>query len=156
MTNAADTHLLKRLAALEDIRRLKAEYCRCCDRGYLAEALGALFTEDAVWQSAGRGRHVGRAAIMAFFRTASDAYPWAAHLVTNPIIDLDDDLRSASGQWRMVMPATAAEPDGTSAAIFQISDYAERYRDGGDRWRIASLEVTHRRLTFAQGRWVER
>ena len=56
----------------------------------------------------------------------------------------------------MVMPATAAEPDGTSAAIFQISDYAERYRDEGERWRIATLEVTHRRLTFAQGRWVER
>jgi hypothetical protein len=156
MTDDSQSRTLKRLAAIEDIRRLKAEYCLQCDRGYAPDAFGELFAEDATWQSAGRGRFEGRAAIVAFFATASSAYPWAAHLVTNPIVDVGDDMESATGIWRMIMPASAAEADGSVAAVLQISEYHETYRLESGRWLIASLDVTHRRLTFERGQWVER
>lgn len=156
MTDDTQSQMLKRLVAIEEIKRLKAEYCLHCDRGYAPDALSELFTEDAIWQSAGRGRFQGRAAISAFFATASSVYPWAAHLVTNPIIDVCDDLTSATGFWRMIMPASSTQVDGSVSAVLQVSEYNETYRVVGARWLFASLDVAHRRLTFEQGQWVKR
>ena len=45
-----------KLEAEGDIRRLKTAYAELCDAGYPGEKLGALFTEDAVWDG---GEHFG-------------------------------------------------------------------------------------------------
>ena len=49
-----------RLTAIEDIKQMKALYCAYCDDGYDPEAIGDLFVEDAIWDGADFGRHVGR------------------------------------------------------------------------------------------------
>src|SRR5438067_11911393 len=55
--------LEQRVQALEDvnaIRHLKARYAAYCDDQYNPDAIAALFTEDAVWESQGLGRFEGR------------------------------------------------------------------------------------------------
>ena len=58
--------LERRVRALEDIeaiKQLKYRYADACDRGYDADALADLFTEDAVWDGGLFGRYEGREAI---------------------------------------------------------------------------------------------
>ncbi len=156
MTATAFERTVRHLAAIEEIKQLKALYCLHCDRHYDPEKLSELFTADAVWDSSGRGRFEGREAIRTFFAGASSIFPWAAHLAMNPVIEIDEALSTARGQWRLMMPATSREEDGRELPIFQVSDYAETYRVEDGHWRIATLRVTHRRLTLEGGAWNER
>jgi len=99
---------LERLEALEEIRRLKALYCRYSDRGYEGAgddpvAFAALFVPDAVWQG-GRGEPVvGRKAIEERFVTWRS---FGFHFVSNPIVDVDLDAGRASARWSAIAPAT--------------------------------------------------
>lgn len=149
MTGSIEQTVL-RLAAVEDIRTLKAVYCRLCDQNYSPQALAELFTDDAVWDGGARGRFVGRAAIKAFFQKASDVFPFAAHLVTNPIISVDGD--AATGLWRMLMPCIIEE-NGRQVSAMQVSEYAEQYRRIDGRWLFSELKVQRRRIEFDSAEW---
>lgn len=145
---------IARLEAIEAIKQLKASYCLHCDRGYDPDALAALFTTDAVWDGGGYvGRHVGREAIRTFFAGVAGRFPFAAHLVTNPIITVNGD--EATGLWRMLMPCTLSEADGEHTAI-QVSEYDEVYRRVGGTWLIHRLNVKRHRLDIAGARWEPR
>jgi hypothetical protein len=142
---------LARLEAIEDIRRLKARYCLQCDRGYDGDALAALFTADAVWDAgAHRGVFRGRQAIRDFFDTISATIPYAAHLVTNPLIEVEG--AEATGNWRMLMPCMLREGDANVAA-FQVAEYEETYRRINGEWLIASLKIRLRRLVVPAAEW---
>jgi uncharacterized protein (TIGR02246 family) len=144
---------LARLEAIEEIRQLKHRYCQHCDRGYEPDAITALFTEDAVWDGGAGGKAVGRAAIRAFFVAASGNYPYAAHLVTNPIITVDGD--TATGAWRMLMPCVM-NAAGREVSALSCAEYNETYRRVDGHWLIATLGVKRHRVEFTQDRWVER
>ena len=144
---------LRRLVAIEEIRQLKHLYCLHCDRGYEPDAIAALFTEDAVWNGGLTGQAIGRAAIRDFFAAVSGRFPYAAHLVTNPIITVDGD--SARGDWRMLMPCIIEDGTARYSAI-QCSEYNETYRREDGRWLIASLKVRRHRMQFADAHWTER
>ncbi|MHA6646041.1 nuclear transport factor 2 family protein [Mesorhizobium sp. A623] len=144
---------IERLEALEAIRHLKALYCLHCDRDYDPDALAPLFTEDAVWDAGPvRGVHRGRAAIHAFFVQASARIPYAAHLVTNSIIEVDGD--QATGIWRMLMPCEMGGEGGRFAA-FQVGRYDETYRRVDGMWLIETLKVQLQRLTVPGVAWVD-
>lgn len=142
---------VEQLEAIEAIKKMKALYCLHCDRGYEPDALAALFTEDAVWDGgADGGRYVGRQAIRDFFSRASGRFPFAAHLVTNPIIEVDGD--KAVGLWRMLMPCTLKDADGEHAAV-QVSEYDDAYLRVNGRWLIQRLAVKRHRLVIDGARW---
>ena len=68
------TDLERRIRALEDIeaiKQLKYRYADACDRGYDADTLADLFTEDAIWDGGVFGRYDGREAIRELFRGVS-------------------------------------------------------------------------------------
>jgi CubicO group peptidase (beta-lactamase class C family) len=77
--------ILARLEHFEDIegiKQLKYRYCAYCDNGYDAEAIGALFTEDGVWEaSEPYGAIVGREAIVEFFRSMPEVVSFPVHTV---------------------------------------------------------------------------
>jgi hypothetical protein len=151
MSNGDVAARLARLEAIQAIEQLKALYCLYCDRGYQPDAIASLFTEDAVWDGgADRGRYVGRAAIRAFFAEVSGRFPFAAHLVTNPIIDVNGER--ATGLWRMLMPCTVRDSDREVSAI-QVAEYDETYRYVDDRWLIERLSVKRRRAELPGSRW---
>lgn len=153
MTTASLETRLARLEAIEDIRTLKSLYCTYCDQQYDPDKLAALFTEDATWHAAHRGRMVGRAAIRDFFAGISAKIGFAAHLVMNDRIEVDGDR--ATGRWRMVM-ASMEKFDGVERAVWVLGDYDEVYVREAGGWRIKSLFVAIDLLDPETLRWLRR
>ena len=98
---------VKLLEDIEEIKLLKRRYCAACDDGYDADAIAALFTEDAVWDGGMRGKNEGREEIRRFFQKAPERLPFAIHMVLNPIIEVDGD--TARGIWYLFQPCTWAD-----------------------------------------------
>ena len=139
---------LAALEAIEEIRRLKARYAAACDANYDADAIAALFAEDAVWDGGALGKAEGREAIRAFFRGAPKHFPFAIHHVMNPIIEVDGDR--ASAQWYLLQPATMARGN---RAVWLAATYHDEYARIGGEWKFKRLAVTPRFLTPYEEGW---
>jgi ketosteroid isomerase-like protein len=132
LDNARLEQLERRLRALEDaeaIRNLKALYAAHCDDNYNCDAIAALFTEDAVWESPSLGRFEGREAIRDFFRGASGIFSFAIHYSLNGQIHVDGD--AARAQWYLFMPCTVAAGE---RAMWRAGIDREEYVRIDGRW----------------------
>jgi len=128
------------LTSIENIKKLKAIYCGYCDNNYDPEGLASLFVEDGVWDGGPEfGRHVGTQAIKKFFTSASGSIVFAAHLVMNPIINVDGD--KANGKWRLIMPCTVNNEQGIAESKWLLSAYTEEYQRLDSQWLFRSLKV---------------
>ena len=128
------------LIAIEDIKNLKATYCNYCDSNYDPKGLSNLFVEDGVWDGGPEfGKHTGKQAIHDFFVSASGSIVFAAHLVMNPIINVNGN--SGNGKWRLLMPCTVNNDDGTPESRWLLSAYTEQYVKVGEKWLFKSLIV---------------
>jgi uncharacterized protein (TIGR02246 family) len=131
---------LARLEAIEEIKALKARYCALCDAGYEPDGLAAMFVPDGIWDGGPFGRHEGREAIRNFFRGISGTIRFAAHLVLNPIIEVQGpDI--ATGKWRLIMPFTTTDT-GAPQARWLLSAYDEVYTKQDGAWLFRSLHLT--------------
>jgi hypothetical protein len=139
MTSIEDR--LARLEAVQEIMHLKAAYCRFADADYDAEGIAGLFVEDGVWDGGPEfGRHVGRAAIKAFIDATRGQIRFAAHLVMNPLIEVQDAAH-ATGKWRLFMPCSSVAEAGLEAR-WLLCDYAETYVRQDGRWLFRTIDMT--------------
>lgn len=125
----------QRMQALEDaeaIRNLKSRYAALCDDHYNADAIAALFAEDAIWDSPGLARCEGREAIRGFFRGASTIFSFAIHYSLNGHIEIDGD--TARARWYLFMPCTLAEGN---RALWRAGIDHERYVRIDGVWMFA-------------------
>lgn len=136
---------IEQLVAKEDIRDLKARYCRCLDTKDW-DGLAALFLDNAVLdveQDTGNPPITGRSGILDQIRFAViDAA--TSHQVHTPEIAFtsDDD---ATGVWAMqdrVVWLPGKSPLPGVASITGYGQYHERYRLAADGWKFASLRLT--------------
>lgn len=128
------------LTAIEEIKKLKAIYCSYCDNNYDPDGLADLFTETGIWDGGPEfGRHEGKQAIKAFFTSASGSIVFAAHLVMNPIINVNGDV--ADGKWRLIMPCTVNNDEGVAESKWLLSAYTEKYQKLKSKWLFSSLTV---------------
>ncbi len=128
-----------RVADLLDIQRATHVYARGLDRFDPQEALSA-FTDDAVWDATpvGLERLEGSAAILAFFERDAAAIADQFHVITNHVVDLDDDGVTARGTNYVF-----SEGHTRSGAAFRaIALNEDVYRRTGDGWRIASRRIS--------------
>lgn len=133
---------LARLEAIEDIKALKARYCALCDAEYDPDGLAATFVPDGVWDGGPTfGRYVGREAIRDYFKGISGQIVFAAHLVLNPIIEVQS-ADVATGKWRLLMPCTVKSEAGVPEARWLLSAYDEVYARHEGAWLFKSLTVT--------------
>jgi hypothetical protein len=136
----------RRLQGLEDIesiRSLKARYCQACDDDHNPVAVAACFVEDGLWEGPGLGIHArGRPAIRDYIGgvRASGRMRNSAHMVTNPIIEVDGDR--ATGQWRLLMLYTTKPVDATVEYYRIIGKYDEAYVRVDGAWLFERLTVT--------------
>lgn len=145
---------IARLTAVEDIKNLKAIYCAFCDDQYNPDGLADLFIDDGVWDGGPEfGRHEGRDAIRRFFEGASGSIVFAAHLVMNPIIDVDGDR--ATGKWRLIMPCTVMNDAEEPEARWLLSAYDESYVRQDGQWKFASLTVDSQFYATHVGGWAD-
>lgn len=134
-----------RAETYEDIRDVKARYCRFLDTKDWA-GLAGLFTEDAVLdvrEDTGMDPFIGRDVLIEQIRAAV-IYAKSAHQVHTPEITLNGE-DAATIIWAMqdrVVWNEGKSPIPGVTSITGYGHYHERYvrRDG--RWQIASLRLT--------------
>lgn len=138
MTELSFEQQVTRLAAIEDIKQMKAEYCAYCDDGYDPERLAPLFVEDAIWDGGEFGRYEGVAEIKKFFSGISADIIFAGHLVLNPIITVDGD--TANGKWWLIMPCTT-NLEGKKEARWLAAEYDDDYVKRDGKWLYKHLRL---------------
>jgi hypothetical protein len=143
---------LRRLEDIDEIKRLKARYCAACDGGWDGRAshdtdrIVALFAEDGVWEGGVYGRREGREGIREFYQN-NPAVPFAFHLLTNPIIEVDGDR--AIGNWHLLISMTGADRKATLIAGVFDDEYV-RTPAG---WRIKRSQFSLAFHAPYQGAW---
>jgi ketosteroid isomerase-like protein len=146
--------LERRISALEDIeaiKQLKYRYADACDRGYDADTLADLFTEDAIWDGGVFGRYDGQEAIRQYFQDISSDIVFAMHYMMNPIIEVDGD--AARGAWYLFQTCTFAEGN---TPILGAAKYAERYQRVHGTWKFRHLQLISIFWTPYEEGWVKR
>ena len=139
MTELSFEQQVARLAAIEDIKQMKAQYCAYCDAGYDPEGLASLFVEDGIWDGGKEfGRYEGVAEIKKFFSGISDDIVFAGHLVLNPIITVDGD--TANGKWWLIMPCTT-NLEGKKEARWLAAEYDDDYVKRDGKWLYKHLRL---------------
>ncbi|APR86321.1 Hypothetical protein A7982_11670 [Minicystis rosea] len=129
----------------EALRNLKARYATLSDRCLTtpsresAEALAALFTEDALGDYDFFGRFQGREQLTHAFEAVLPAgMRWSMHYITNPALEIDGNR--AKGRWYFLVQAVTKDgPPGTIQSFH--GSYEDVYVKTPAGWRFASLVV---------------
>ncbi|MHC4109177.1 MAG: nuclear transport factor 2 family protein [Planctomycetota bacterium] len=142
---------VEELRDIEALKRLKATYCHIIDAGRWDE-LYDLFTEDASFDYGFFGSYEGRDQVVnTFFRQlVSAASSFSAHMVHNPVIDVDGD--SASAKWYLTAQTTN-QP--SNRAVWVMGIYDDRFRREGGGWKISSLKFEFHYFTPFDEGWAK-
>ena len=144
---------LIRVESIEAIRTLKARYCDLCDEGYEADALCALFTEDAVWDGGKLGVYEGIEKIHEFFVDMPNVMSFAIHNVTNSAVELSQDGQSAVARWYLIQMATQKEQN---LAVWLTGRYVDQLVLENDIWKFKHVSLTARFYSPYDQGWAER
>jgi hypothetical protein len=140
-----------RLAAIEEIKQLKARYFRCMDtkdwsgfaQVFAADAIMDMSAEMRDGQTEGDGITRGNEAIAEFVRGAVDPVT-TVHHGHMPEIALTSDT-TATGIW--AMEDKLRWPDGAPIrTLHGYGHYHETYTRTADGWRIQSTRLTRLRI----------
>ena len=126
MTSTAPSHE-------EQIRSVLARYCQHCDDGDFS-SFATLFAESATFTVMGT-TYEGREAIQAFMTTAQPVEARGKHLISQPVIDVVDDVAHVATDYAFVAR------EGRSLAITSTGRYVDRFEHGDDGWQIASRVI---------------
>ena len=136
---------LQTLLTIEDIRAVKARYCRFLDAKDW-DGFAGLFTVDAVMdvrEDTGNEPITGVPAIVAQVRFAVD-HASTSHQVHTPEITLTGP-DTASGVWAMqdrVVWQEGKSPLPGIASITGYGQYHESYQREGAAWKISALRLS--------------
>lgn len=142
---------LEKLLAIEDIKTLRAKYCRSID-SHSFDRLCEVLTEDFVLDMSPTGRVLGadvqpiagRDTVIGMMHRAFAPLNMLLHIVTIPEIEFQDAAH-ATGVWRQETFIKETRPDlpGVGLAYATVFDTyrkeADQKENGG--WRIASVRV---------------
>jgi SnoaL-like domain len=155
-SSVALINLERRLRVLEDreeIRELKAKYCRFNDGGWPEQGashmgpVADLFVEDAVWDFRPyMPLAVGRDAIRQSV-VGGQVVPFAMHYISNAEIFVDGD--SGRGTWKLFEPLIM--PDLADKLLLGI--YQETYARTPEGWRFKSIRFTAVRVAQCDKGW---
>ncbi|MEH6758568.1 MAG: nuclear transport factor 2 family protein [Parasphingorhabdus sp.] len=136
---------LQNFQAIEDIRLVKARYCRFLDTKNW-EGFASLFTSDAVMdvqEDTGNPPITGVELIVEQVRFAVE-HAASSHQVHTPEITLDGP-NTAQGVWAMqdrVVWQAGKSPIKGIASITGYGQYHENYRREDAVWKIAALRLS--------------
>lgn len=139
---------LRRLEDRAEIRRLTQEY-RCHLDARDLDAYGLLFAQDGEWLG-GTGYGKTPAGITAMLTerlpgNTGDSGQASWHLLTEPEIDLHEDLATGSVTWALV-----GRDDADAPVMRLLGHYEDTYVRENGRWRfqrrIAHTDIPHRPL----------
>jgi len=147
---------IQTLEDMESIKKLKASYCYWVDAGIAGDAsqmdeLIAHFTDDEPWADFGPfGVHKGKEAVAAFFReVVAGTLSYSAHMVSNPIIEVDGS--KGKGRWYVDVPCTLR---GAERPLWLQAKYGEEYVKEGGEWKWKSITARFDFITPFDEGWV--
>jgi hypothetical protein len=139
--------VLKRLQRLEDqeaIRELIARYADAVDRHGDPRLLKPCFTKDAIWRCKGIGDWKGRDAVLrGLRRNGVVQLPWALHYMTQPVIRLAANGRSAKAHyylWEVCKFRLTEKHEPVSTMIGGW--YDSSFRKEAGVWRFSKTVLT--------------
>ncbi len=146
MSDDALTHRVALLEAERDIARLMATYARLVDDGPDPDALAALFTTDAVYETFGLlaqergadGPIVGREAIRATFQALPEMLSFTAHYLCNPEITVAPDGLAGEGRW-LALELANVEGHGPRVPLVLVAQYHNDFVRQPDGWRFRRI-----------------
>lgn len=141
---------LERLVALEDIRLLRAKYCRYIDSGAF-ERLREIMVPHIVLDLSQTGEMLGAAEagsiapvhgldnVVGYLNEHFTRLKMRLHIVTIPEIDFTDD-EHATGIWRQETYVKEGRTDIPGSGIAFCTVY-DRYEKVDGKWLIAAVRV---------------
>ena len=135
---------LQRLEDIEAIQQLIARYAKAVDHNGDPALVAPLFTEDAVWHCEGIGHWETRAGIVRDIRPNCTTFmPWAIHYMTQPIVDVAPDGRTAtSNHYLWELGKVTPEGGGPTRDTWIGGWYDSRLRKEDGAWRFARIDLT--------------
>lgn len=159
-----------RLQAESASRRLLARYMLLCDcplpqpgldHATRADAIGALFSDDGIWEGvgglhgAGFGQHRGPTQIAAFMRTVlarrDPAMVFNTHYLCSEQLWADEDGRGAEGMWVQFQPWV----HDNGQALLRSSRLHARFCLTDAGWRIARYRTENLFVAPLPSGWAE-
>lgn len=137
--------LEQRVQRLEDIiaiANLKARYLDTADGGWDrishdAEQVKALVADDFTWNGSLFGSFEGVEGAAALWRQCRFNLPFAYHVITNPLIEVDGD--NGHGEWHVQWYAT----DKQGTELWAMAVYQDRFVRTENGWKIKSVAVSN-------------
>ena len=128
------------LMAIEEIKQLKARYCRLVDFNRRDELRG-LFTDDIVYEFEGWSKGRGADSFAGSAETFADRR--SVHRVFMPEIEILSET-AARGTWAM-QEIVQYPPTSDRRSFRGYGYYHEEYRKVDGEWRISSLLLVRQR-----------
>ena len=131
---------LKRIEDTEAIKKLTATYAIYVNKGWNGkevdfEKLPLVFADDARWTSlAMKTDTTGCKEIIEMLKISTAGIDFAMHSFTNPIIDIDGDIASAT--WLLWVAIKSGE---VSNEVFQSEDITYTRTNSG--WKIQTIDL---------------
>jgi SnoaL-like domain len=85
----------------------------------------------------------------------SSQITWALHYVVAPVIEVADDLQTATGSWYLLEPCTMTTHAGPRAMLI-TGRYADTYRREAHGWKISGLSLDCQTISPLDEGWVVR
>jgi len=147
----------QRLTRLEDIEAIKAliaGFSRGADAKCDPDMLRPLFCDDAVFDIGQFGRLEGGDHIVEQMHRNTDiGFDWTLHYLVSPVIEIHDDLETATCFYYLWETATHPTKAGTAQSYWIGGWYdATAVKGGDDRWRFRHLKLTVQLMSpYAEG-----
>ena len=136
---------IQRLLDIEDIKQLKARYCRAVDDASYYHEFAELFAPDGRFIEPPDLEFIGREAIARWME--EDYKPevvWSRHFAVAPLIEIDGD--SATGRWQGLLMSIVNKDDGSEGMLWAAGTYDETYRRIDGEWLFDTV--------IADGLWM--
>jgi len=148
---------------IEQIQKLMATYEDYLDSLQRLDELMALFTDDAKFvvsfhgeagvEGVLLGTYEGKEAIRGLLSQLNPkSLSYCAHLVTNPIINVDGE--KAKGRWYLLCPFTALTREGP-VAVWEQGTYDNEFVKVEGKWRISLMSFEFNFSTPYEDGWAK-
>jgi len=152
--------LEQRITRLEDIEAIKiliATFSRGADAKCDPAILRPIFTDDAVFDIGQFGTLEGGDNIVNQMHSNTDiGFNWTLHYLVSPVIEIHDDLETATCFYYLWETATHATKKGDEDSYWIGGWYdATAFKEGDGKWRFKYLKLTIKLLSSYEEGWHE-
>ncbi len=138
------TDRVQRLEDIEEIKCVIAAYAKAVDHNGDPKMLTPVFSEKGSWNCNGIGGWTGRDAVVQGLReVCTVGIPWALHYMTQPVINVEDNGRTAQGEYYLwELGKVLDEENGGTKDTWIGGWYETSFEKGDDNiWRVNHMEL---------------